>query len=283
MMNMLKEMMGGKALTGDEATMDDRTTMATKFISNNMVNLVSDSGTFQVMLKILKHEISEWRAVAALKAAGLFIKNGKDVRIEDRTTLKGYVQELVRLGLVIADANGYTNDIQSALGSVVVYANQQQYAGVWNTCIEYIFMQNNNELDNHCFMTNLLDIITTEDKTFQGSLAGESITFPIKCFDNIVSYVDWDAPFEGEPTRDNISHELKYCITAFKILISRSSKERNHAVMYIHRIMTTSLDKAWSPTFTEILVSAIVSTKNVDITDPAIVSIIKTANTRITQ
>lgn len=283
MMKMIENMMRDKTLTGDEAILDDRTTMAVKFISNNMVNLVGDSGTFQVMLKILKDSTDEWKSIAALMAAGLFIKNGTNIRVEDKTTLKGYVQELIRLGLIIADKNGYTDDIQASLGLVALYANQHQYKGVWDTCVEYIFMQTNNKLDNHCFMANLLNIITRDDKTFQKDLVGDSITFPIKCFDRIVSYVSWDVPFNLDLTRENIPHELMHSITAFKILISRSTKERNHALMYMRRIMTTYITKSWSATFTEILISAIASTKNVDITDPAIISIIKVANSRIIQ
>lgn len=251
----------------------------------------------QVMLHILNNGLSTdtWRPSRALDAAARFLENDKNVRPEDRTTLRGYVNELVRVGLVLAGSTGLTKNVQNSLVALLPLVNTRQYVGTWSTLTDFIFELAPTTTDVFCLLTELLKTVTSGTDTFQGPLADSATPFTTRILDTVTASVTWTAPFNTTfettsetttpttttdvYTRSNATHALRHFFEVFEIVVRRTPRERQHAISTVTGLLRTNSEQPWAVPLSDILTDILVSQrKTVDITDPAITSFLRFKN-----
>jgi len=277
-----------KASTPDEKTFNNLVEYATACFEKNAIRLIGSgsegTNTFQRMRTILQSDNSDWKTKMSLFTAVLFIKKGADIRPEDRPTLQGYVQELVRIGLVKTETTGFISDIQLTLAMLILYSNENQYRAIWDTCIEFVFSQpETDDYNKCCFISKVCSITVptiddTDAKTFQGDMAPMLIPFTKRVFE-LVSGDLLKPIFKGDIfIKDELSHSAKHFLTVFGILISRTQGERSIAMRFVDHYVRENANPS-TTAFAEIIMGIIVSSKKyVDMTDLNIVQFIKLVN-----
>jgi hypothetical protein len=271
--------------TGDEKKFVDLLTIATHFVEKNHVPLISDSGTFQAMIHLLNTNIEglflpgvTWRAIRALEAAETFVRNDKNVRMEDRATLKKYVNELVRIGLILTETTGLTKPIQGALAKLIPLTNERQYTSVWQLLTDAMFEFVPTTPDLHCLIVEVAirmmpANLTDAAKYFQGELANEAYPFVTRAFETIAKMINWAEPFElkevdsaSEVTynRGNVTHELRHLLELFERLVVRTPKERQFVMNFFANIVNRNGDAPWVVPLADIVIDSIMNQRKIN-------------------
>lgn len=294
-MSMVSNLLGSDDPTKHSAAQTkfrDLALMGSYYVRANKVPFIHATGTIDAMLSILKNNANgDWRSSDALKAAAIFIKNDEGVSLADKTTLKSMVLEITRLGLTLSENQGASKDVLAGFIELVPLTVTRQYTGLAAICFDAVYRildaSTTENVDTlMCFVAALVtgvfsNTTTKPTETYTGELASTLQGITIRAFEFITLNINWTDAVKVDPDTGKVSksHDFGHFIEIFKVLISRTPKERSLAMNFATNIIQKYQSERWITTFAELISNTIIDAHNVvDITDSSVVQFLRTKN-----